>query len=399
MDPKKLVLLAAAIALPFSVLGQTPAPQVKTPNPGVYTVVPGDTLWDISGRFLQQPWLWPEVWQLNPQIKDPHLIYPGDEIALEFKDGVPRLRLRRGRRYVKLSPRARPTPIDQAIPTIPIDEIHQFLSRPRVVTTEDIEGAPYILSAGRESLVAAPGEHIFARGIADDRFERFTVYREGQVYTTESGEVIGLEAIHVGDAILLEAGDPSTLTLTSVTREVLAGDRLFPVTREEIDTHFTPRAPAGQPKGQIVAVFDGVTQIGQHQIVVTDLGERDGIEPGHVLSVFQRGETMFDPLARPAGDDLAGRRHLETSPRYQGGVHGGLIAADDYVVNISDSVGAFLRQFRPLLVEPYQQVHLPDEHAGVVMVFRSFDNLSYALVMNATRAMHVYDVLRTPENL
>ena len=299
---------------------------------------------------------------------------------------------------MRLSPRVRETPLNQAIPTIPIDEIHQFLSRPRVVTVEELDAAPYIVSAGRESLIGAPGEKIFARGIPDDRFERFTVYREGQVYTTESGEVIGLEAIHIGDAVLLAAGDDataSTLVLTSVNREVLIGDRLFPVAEQEIDTHFVPRPPPGDPNGQIVAVFEGVTQVGQYQIVVLDVGTRDGIEPGHVLSVFQRGEVIVDPLAQPPGSSIAGRPYLETNPEYQGGVRGALVAHDDFIVNISNSIGDFFRQFSPR-VEDYQKVQLPDEHAGHVMVFRSFSNLSYALVMQATRAINVYDAVRTP---
>lgn len=398
MDIKRiLVVLAATALLPGTLWVQ--AATLKADHPQRYTVKKGDTLWDISGRFLEQPWYWPRVWEANPQIENPHLIYPGDEIVLVYTQGKPRLRVNRrggGRPTIKLSPRTRAERIDTAIPTIPIDEIHQFLERPKVVTDEEIDGAPYIVSAGRKSLIAAPGEMIFARGIRTGSPDRFTVYRRGQAYKTESGEVIGLEAVHVGDAQVVAEGDPSTLVLTSVNREVLVGDRLFPVTDEEVDTHFKPRVPEGDPKGQIVAVFEGVTQIGQHQIVVLDLGEQDGIAPGHVLSVYQRGETIVDTVAKPPEvETVAGRKHLELDPEYQGGVRGALVAADDYVVNLTNTFKSLGKGFGGR-VENWRKVKLPDEKAGTVMVFRSFEKLSYALVMEARRAMNVYDALRPP---
>jgi len=399
MEIKSIVVVSVAAAL-LSLVAGAKATTLKADHPQSYTVQKGDTLWDISGRFLQEPWQWPQVWQANPHIKNPHLIYPGDEIVLVYTQGKPRLRVNRnggGRPTIKLSPRARAERIDTAIPTIPIDAIHQFLQRPRVVTDAELDSAPYIVSAGRDSLIAAPGETIFARGSIEKDRDRFTVYRRGQEYKTESGEVLGLEAIHVGDAQLIAEGNPSTLVLTSVNREILIGDRLFPVTEEEIDTHFEPRPPKGDPEGQIVAVLDGVTQIGQHQIVVLDLGEEDGIRPGHVLRVLQRGKTIVDRLAKPpVVEQVAGRKHLELNPDLQGGVRGALVATDDYVVSLTNVVKSLGEGFQGRL-QDWQKVKLPDEEAGTVMVFRSFEKLSYALVMEAHRAMHVYDGLRAPK--
>lgn len=362
---KKLGIFALAVLL-FPLLAAAETVELKPDHPDRYVVQKGDTLWDISSRFLKEPWLWIDIWEVNPQIENPHLIFPGDEVFLRFVEGQPVVSVRRGevgkeaegtetegtvrRRLpggtVKLSPRVRVSEIDEAIPTIPIDIIQQFLKRPRVVTEEEIDRAPYVVSVGKEALIGKPGKKIYARGINGEAVPRYTVYRKGQQYLDpeRDDEVLGFEAIHIADALLEDEGDPATLMVTAAQRELLRGDRLFPIAEEEIQTTFMPRAPREGTSGRIISVLEGVSQIGQYQVVVLNLGGEDGIEPGHVMAVYQRGETILD--------SFSGERK--------------------------------------------EEVTLPDERAGIIMVFRSFERLSYALVMEATRAIHVQDAVRNP---
>jgi hypothetical protein len=314
-------------------------------HPDQYTVVKGDTLWDISARFLSKPWLWPEVWYANPQIKNPHLIYPGDVISLVYVNGRPQLRVRRGAVATeKLSPQVRSTPLDSAIPTIPIDAIQQFLNHSRVFSQKELDAAPYIVESADEHLITGAGDRVYVRRLPSAATTRYSVYREGQVYRDpDTNEQLGVEALYIGDANLQRFGDPSTLQLVRTTREAKIGDRLFPVDSDEIQHNFLPHAPASM-HGRIIAVIDGVTQIGQHQVVVLNRGTRDGLEVGHVLAISQAGDTVADTVSGKRGDSVT----------------------------------------------------LPDERAGILMVFRTFDRVSYALVMSATRAIHVLDKVDNP---
>ncbi len=336
--------LAAVLAAALVALAAHAAQEValNPDHPDRYVVKRGDTLWDIAARFLRDPWLWPEIWYVNPQIENPHLIYPGDVISLAYIDGKPRLVLERGRRTVKLSPRVRELPLDEAIPTIPLDAIRPFLSRPRVLGEGEFEAAPYVVASADEHLIAASGMRVYARGVDQGRGARYAVLRRGEVYRDpDTGEVLGLEAIHVADAEVQRGGDPAVLVLRRSSRETLPGDRLFPVGEDRYTDNFLPRAPERQVQGRIISVFDGVSRIGQYQVVVLNRGARDGMEPGHVLAVYRAGETIRDPVRK-------------------------------------------------------EKVTLPDERAGIVMVFRTFDRVSYALVMSATRAIRVLDRVRNP---
>jgi hypothetical protein len=370
MSRKHLHALLLGCALLPGVLWAA-TPELNPDHPEHYIVQKGDTLWDIAGRFLKDPWLWPDIWDVNPQVRNPHLIYPGDELVLAYENGRPVVRLQGPggqaaperppeqppapeaapqqpgeRPVVKLSPQVRERPLARAaIPPIPMDALQPFLSRPRVVTVNEMEQAPYIVSVGKEHLVAGAGFQVYARGVDAPRNAGFTVYRLGHAYRDyPSGKILGYEALHVADGVLKQEGDPAVVLLTNSDREVLTGDRLFPVRQTEFERNFMPRAPGKPMTGRIISVLDGVTQIGQHQIVVLNLGRDDGIEPGYVLAVYQAGATVPDP--------------------YAGGYH--------------------------------QRVTLPDERAGVVMVFRPFERVSYALVMKATRAMHLHDKVLNP---
>lgn len=372
-----------------SVHGQT----VKSDRPDVYTVRTGDTLWDISERFLNEPWLWPELWQANRQINNPHLIYPGDRVSLAFEAGKPRLRLTRGPRpIIKLSPSVRVSPSARAeIPAIPVDAISQFLSRPRVVPEGFLESAPYVVSIGKEHLVAGAGFRIYVRGIEGGSARNYGIFREGSAYIDpKSGEVLGYEALHLGDAVLENHGDPATLKLIQTKREILAGDRLLPVDETLAVKSFLPVVPSGDVKGSIIGVVEGVTQIGQYQVVVLNVGETNGLRQGHVLSVWQKGQEVEDKLYRdPKADFPVPEVLIELDPKRQGGIDGLTMAMDRVLRDIQREVGA-------LFGDEGEFITLPEERAGTVMVFRAFERLSYALVMDAVRPMHVLDSVRNP---
>ena len=356
--PRSLGLSLLLALAPIALGAQSVA--LKPDHPSRYVVQRGDTLWDIAGRFLRDPWLWPEIWDVNPAVRNPHLIYPGDELILSFRDGQPVLQVQRGGQprqapadvspertatgVVKLRPRVRELPLDAtSIPPIPVDAIAQFLSRPGILTDQELSEAPYIVSLGPEHLIAGAGYRVYARGLPSDESVGYAVYRRGKAFRDpdRGGEILGYEALHVADARLEEHGDPASLALTTSTREVLIGDRVLPVNEKEVVTRFLPRAPSDPLDGKIIAVVDGVTQIGQHQTVVLNLGTRDGVEEGHVMAVYQLGEIVRDPFAK-------------------------------------------------------ETVTLPNARAGVVMVFRPFERVSYALVMEAQRAMHVRDIVTNP---
>jgi len=317
-------------------------------HPDQYTVVKGDTLWDISGKFLQHPWQWPELWRNNPQIKNPHWIYPGDTLYFSYVNGEPRLSLAPGGdggEQPNLTPHIRESDIKEAIPMIHSDEIAQFLSSPKVVTAEEIASAPYVLEIAGEHLVAGAGDRIYVRSIEKPEGLAYTVYREGKPYISpETKEILGYEAQYVADTLIETPGDPATLGVMKSDGEVRRGDRLMVSTEGELALNYFPRPPEQTIVGSILRVMGGVTQIGQHDIVVIDKGTADGLEVGHTLDIYKRGRVILD-------------KHNYDAP---------------------------------------EEVKLPDELAGTILVFRPFERVSYALVMRATSAIHVLDRVESP---
>jgi hypothetical protein len=381
MDSKHIrpVILTLLAMLPALAVAVDVAPSA----PERYTVQRGDTLWDIAGRFLRQPWRWPEIWQRNPQVRDADLIYPGDVLTLEYVQGRPVVRRERGRRggTVKLSPSVREVPQERAIPTIPIDAIGPFISESRVLESDELEAAAYVVSAGREHLVGSTGDVVYARGLPADPAQRYGIYRSGgPYYSPESGEVLGYQATFVADVALDQIGDPATLYVLRADREIQPGDRLLPLEDDILREPFLPRAPEADLRGSIISVLDGVTQVGRYHAVVIDLGAADGLQPGHVLTVFQRGALVDDP-------DPKARHFPEPAPR------------QDFPMSFDTDLDILMSRvanaYAPAFLGP-PQVQLPDRSAGVVMVLRPFERVSYALVMEATRAMHVEDVVATP---
>ena len=318
--------------------------ELNPSHPQTYIVVPGDTLWDIAGRFLAKPWQWPEIWHENPQVRNPHWIYPGDELTLTYVGGRPRLQVTRPSE-LRLSPEVRATPLARAIPLIPLNAIRQFLTHPKVVSASEMENAPYVVGFVGEHIAGGAGDGIYVRAIERSDQNGYMAYRPGRAYKDGvTGELLGYEALYVAEAGLQATGDPATLQLTQTDREVLIGDRVMPVESERMQMNYEPHAPKQLIRGSIISVVDGVTQIGQYQVVIIDRGLADGVETGHVLDIRRLSRNERDIISRRVGETVA----------------------------------------------------MPEEKEGVLMVFQPFDRVSFALIMNATRAIHLGDVVQTP---
>ena len=323
--------------------------EFRASAPEQYTVVSGDTLWDLSNRFLVDPWYWPEIWYLNPQINNPHLIYPGDVVILFYVSGKPYLTVGDGPRITgaeRLSPRIRAEDIGADDYGIPIQAIQQFITRPRVVSEETLDSAPYIVGSQEERLAYGSGDRVYVRGFEGDPESKYTVFRKcDDLVDPKSGELLGYEAIMVGDGDIVRVGDPATLDLSNTNREALRGDRLLPSDFTELDTEFVPHAPDADIRGNIISLFDALSQVGQFQVITLNLGDRDGIEKGHVFAVNQAGRVIADPFTKP----------------------GSLV-----------------------------DIQLPEESIGIAMVFRTFEKVSYALIMETTRAIQIGDSVTRP---
>ena len=339
----KRALLGGLLALMVAFAAQAgDVLALKQGHPQTYVVKKGDTLWDISNMFLNDPWLWPEIWHINPQVENPHLIYPGDTLNLVYINGRPQLVLNRGR-DVKLSPEVRSSPIQQAIPAVPLEAISPFLNRGRIVGAGVLESAPYVLAGKEGHIVGGAGDEIYGRGAFQPGETAFGIFRRGETFIDpESGEVLGIQARDIGTAKLLaHEGEVATLALNRTTQETRRGDSLLTEEERRINASFYPSAPEDDIRGYLLAVEGGVTQIGFMNVVVINKGAREGLEEGNLLAIYKAGETVRDPKS----NDL---------------------------------------------------VKVPDFRAGLLMVFRVFDKVSYGLVLRAERPLAVNDRIRNP---
>jgi hypothetical protein len=338
--------LAAAVGQP------APPPVLNPRHPESYVVQTGDTLWDIAAMFLRDPWYWPEIWQINPQVANPHLIYPGDLLSLAYlDDGRPVINVERGPAFTggggvdRLSPRVREEPLEEAIQTIPYDILATFLSRSVVLDKDQLKDLPYVFKQ-RDGLIGSSGRDVYARGTDAPVGSVFNLVHLGdELVDPDDNTVLGFQGIYIGQGRVDRSGDPSTLRVLDSTRETLVGDYLL----EEEDirpVNFFPHPPAQDVVGRIISVMDGVSLIGQYQVVVLNRGAEHGLDSGTVLRVFKTGEVVRD--------EVGGK-------------------------------GLFK-----------EKVRLPDEPAGTMMVFRTFDRMSYALIMEATEPISVLDTVRTP---
>jgi hypothetical protein len=330
---------------------------LKPGAPMHYTVKRGDTLWGIASMYLKDPWLWPEVWIINPQIPNPHLIYPGDKLALAYgADGRPQISVAQAG-AARLDPRLRSTPLESAIPTIAYNAIAAFLSRPSVMTADEIRHAPYVLAFRDMHEVAGSGNEVYVRNLSAAENARFAVVHvAGPLRDPDDGKVIGYEGIYTATALVERAGDPAKALLIDPARETLRGDRLLTADSSETPVNFALRAPAGQVNGRIIDIVGGTDIGGQFAVVVINRGKRHGLEPGNVLAIDQAGDVVRD--------------------LFRGGKQ----------IGDTNGVGT---SFAP-------KVKLPDERSGTLLVFKVFDRLSYGLIVGASNTVHVQDVVRNP---
>lgn len=354
-----------------------PLSELSADAPDTYTVKSGDTLWDISKLYLKGPWRWPELWGMNlNEIKNPHRIYPGQILVLEKADGRATLRVANGGTAasgeptdtIKVSPRTRyQTLADAALPTLKTNIIEAFLAEPVILDEAGLSKAPRIVSTQEERVLLSRGDRAYARGsdgspLLDDgaKVKLFRVFRNATpLKDPVTKEVLGYEAQYVGKAELarsettteveteggkmIPAVVPATIDIVSAKEEMRVGDRLVPEPPRQLST-YTPRAPDTKMDGRIVSVYGtAVANAGQNQVVAINRGTRDGLEAGHVLAILKAGVQVIDK---------------------------------------SD-------QERPLL-------KLPDERNGLLMVFRTYERVSYALILEITDGVRVGDRFTNP---
>ena len=369
---------------------------VREDHPDSYVVKKGDNLWDIANKFLKNPWMWPEIWHVNPQIANPHMIFPGDTINLVYLEGQPRLNVKRGEAGMtykmspetaasgegesetatptavassssatsttgaaqadktprqpgtvtgeqKLKPSIRVEPLEDPIPAIPLNIIGPFLNGNKIVGTDVLDKAPYVLQGGREHVIVGAGGEIYARGNFDKQTAAYGIFRQGKTYIDpDTKELLGVEAIDIGTAkIMSSTKDMARFEVIRSTQEVLPGDRLLVNQERKVDSIFYPVVPENKISGSIIAVPGGVSQIGPMSVVILNKGAREELRSGNVLAIFQQGDVVTDPVK---------------------GI----------------------------------RVQLPDERAGLVMVFAAFEKTSYGIVLYADRPLRVGDRVRKP---
>ena len=347
--------------------------ELQPDHPDRYTVVDGDTLWSISSRFLKSPWNWPKIWKINQQVENPHLIYPGDVILMRWVDGQPELSVLRPEKMQpevapqvpgeapiqKISPRRRPVgdrerlspqvrslAREQAIPTIPPEAIAPFLTRSMIVSGKELKESGYVTIGTNDHRALGGDEEFYARGIKDTSHEYYYIFRIGRVLKDpKSRRLLGYEAIYLADATMVQPGrnrtGTSKLKITNVAQEILPTDRLLPVLEAPPLPVYHPKAPKGDVRGSIILAHKGLTEVGQWGVVVVNLGEKDGMEAGHVLQVWHRAGKHLDPVSK----------------RY------------------------YMR---------------PEERSGLLMVFSTFKRVSYGLVLESNQPIRVMDSVSTP---
>jgi hypothetical protein len=324
---------------------------LKSDAPERYIVVPGDTLWSIAQRYTDSPWRWSELWNLNKdEIKNPHRIYPGNVIVLDRVSG----QLSLDSRTVKLSPRVRAESTAMTvIPSIPPSAIEPFLSRPLVIEPDGLDNAPAIVASDSSRSVLDTGSRGFVRGIGASKESDWFMYRRGQALVDpESKTTLGYEAIYLGTARVFQAGEPAIIEVTSVTREVVIGDKLVPAGKPQMLV-YAPRAPSSTIQGQIIGLYGERTKLAEAAIgaiISINRGKAHGVEPGNVLALYRLGTTV---------GVAEGSKYGWTSKK-----------------------GSDLK--------------IPNERYGLAFVFRVFDRISYALVMQSSRPVFVNDVVQNP---
>jgi hypothetical protein len=386
---RKLIYLILATMLVGAAAAQDVS--IRADHPEEYVVVKGDTLWDIAARFLDKPWQWPAIWHANPQVANPHLIYPGDRLSLVYEDGMPRLAVNQDKPVQRLSPGVRAT-TRAAVTPIPLSLLKPFIKDARVISPARFEGLPYVVANYEQRINAARGDNIYVRGLNGTPGQEFSIVRLGNIYYRLDGdmrrgrepdgfkahlpqelevpggfwrpvdtwgqkvEIIGYEVYEVGRAVLAKNGDPAILEIFDGKREVQEGDFVMPADDHPWDAQFMPRPMEPTPEGmKVLAIEGGNYGVGHLQTVAISGGARQGLEPGHVFSAFTKGARIRDAVKYPKGS-------MADASTWDG-----------------------------------DKVTLPDEYNAHIMVIRVFDEVSYAMVMDGARLVKEQDVLRHPD--
>jgi hypothetical protein len=418
----RTLLLIAAVGLAAPAWADEVRLQENAPDRHV--VVKGDTLWGISEKFLKDPWLWPEVWQLNKeQIRNPHLIYPGDVVVLTMEGGKPRLSLENGGKdVVKLSPQIRSEPIlvkEKGIPAIEPKHIAPFLSLARVVDPDVLDAAPKLLGAADERVLIMKGDSVYASAGNRDT-ANWQVIRPGkQLLDPDTGEVLGLEAENVGRMRTTIPGNPQTLQVEQAGMEIMIGDKLLPYAPIQLDT-LTPHAPAKNIEGKIIQAYGGFSATAQYATVVINRGSRDGVEAGHVLAIQRQGRVLpgtgvegwrYGGLkcvkaGKTRTNDFYDPKEMlqECSELPPGAKQVPVRYSDIGCLKPGAKISAF-EFFNPKEVyqlhcrpgeEIQNQVQLPGHSVGLLFVYRVHDKVAYGLIMRADGPVYLLDAVKNP---
>ena len=342
---------------PSSSAASTGGPALAPNAPDSYVVKRGDTLWGIAKVFLKDPWYWPEIWQVNPQVQNPHLIYPGDTLHLVYVDGRPRIVLQPGLERgnaARVEPRVRSQPLEAAITTIPYETIAAFMSKPSVLDKDQIKTAPHVLGTRDDHVVMSDDNTVYAIGFKQpaELGMSYNFVRVGEpLRDPDNNHILGYNGVYTGTGHVTRVGDPATFIMTQSARETYPGDKLFPG-GVDVPLDFVPSTPKSPVKGSIMAVSDGVTVIGQYEVVVINRGVRDGLVPGNVLAVYSVQPDVYD-----------------------------------------NSKKGFVHPTSTLFAK---KVSLPEERTGTFLVFKTFDRMSFGLIMEATDIIRVDDHVETP---
>ena len=328
--------------------------------PSTYVVKPGDTLWDIAGVFLQYPWYWPEIWYVNPQIENPHWIYPGDVLQLTWVDGKPRVTVGSAGE-VRLSPQVRTDPLSQAVRAIPYDVLMNFVGHPSLLTERQVTQGPYVVGFRGGHIVGAGISEFYATGLdnATPGTEYSVVHPDVELRDPDDGDRLGYIGVYAGTGRVISTTesrrDGATTHLTTVEngREIAQGDKLFPA-HPKFGDDFVPSAPKNTKlNGQVLAIVDGLAVAGKYQVLAINRGTRDGLAPGNVVAIFARGLEVADYFSR--GRDWT-----------------------RFTAN-------------------YDTVKLPDERSGTLLLFSVHERMSYGMVVESIAPMRIGDFIKHPD--
>ena len=340
-------IISALILAVTAVCASAAEPLQLVDNPpDRHIVVKGDTLWGISGKFLKQPWRWPEIWQMNKeQIKNPHWIYPGDVIMLDMSSGTPRLKIGKSvtGQNGKVQPTVYSTPVQQVIPSIPPNAIEPFLSKPLIIETSDQNTAVSIVATQEDRMLVGTGDSFYASGIPDSSIEKWNVFRKGKALKDpDTGETIAYEAVFLGNARLVKPGEPASLRVTLAKEEMNRGDNLLPAPPPEILT-YVPHRPEQEVSAKVLGIYGGVQEGGANSVISISGGKNSGLELGHVVALYRNRVSV--------SIDEDGRR--TSTP-------------------------------------------VPEERYGLAFIFRVFDRVAYALVVESSKAVIIGDSALNP---